>query len=128
MKPDDPPEDSAPQPPDEDEFDRKLRELGERAERLKTNIPFPDPPNTPGRIAPTRSGKPESDPSGYRGLGQGLSIAYSLMGTTLLGFFIGWLIDRQVGGTLWQGLLGILGAAAGVGMTLFLINRFNRME
>ncbi|MBL8064904.1 MAG: AtpZ/AtpI family protein [Chthonomonadaceae bacterium] len=51
---------------------------------------------------------------GGRNLGLGLQIAYAILGVPIVFFGVGWLIDRQVGGTLWQGLLTIFGAAIAV--------------
>lgn len=48
---------------------------------------------------------------GGKNLGKGLRLAYAIIGLPLVGFGIGWLIDRQIGGTTWQGLMTVAGAA-----------------
>ena len=53
-------------------------------------------------------------PEGGRSLGKGLQIAYAIIGVPIVGFGVGWLIDKQVGGNLWQGLMTILGATIAV--------------
>lgn len=53
-------------------------------------------------------------PEGGRSLGRGLQVAYAIIGVPIVGYGIGWLIDKQVGGVLWQGLLTIIGATIAV--------------
>ena len=58
-----------------------------------------------------------------KGLGVGLTIAYGILGTPLVGFGIGYLIDMAVGGKVWQSWLTILGAFAGMVFAVVTLQR-----
>jgi len=60
-----------------------------------------------------------------KGLGAGLTIAYAIIGLPLAGAGIGWLLDRAGGGTLFVTVGTLLGAALGIAMALYLLNREN---
>lgn len=72
----------------------------------------------------------KSEGQAARGLGNGLMIAYTILGFPMLGFGGGWLIDRYaVGrGNGWQTWLGLLGFFVGVGMAMFMLNRMSSSD
>lgn len=57
-----------------------------------------------------------------RGLGYGLTYAYVLIGTPIVFYGIGFLIDR-VAHTNLAGIAALIGSVAGFGAMLFMINR-----
>ncbi len=69
-----------------------------------------------------------SDGEAARGIGTGLSVAYTILGFPLVGFGVGWLIDRYVrhGGNSWQSALGLIGAGAGVWIAIVMVNQQNK--
>jgi F0F1-type ATP synthase assembly protein I len=66
-----------------------------------------------------------SDGKAAKGIGIGLTAAYAIMGTTMVGLGLGWLADRANGGNFWQGIGTIIGATAGVAFVVHLSNRHN---
>ena len=91
--------------PGDDHRDSKLKEIEERAKAAR---------NTQKQHTPEGMGSSFITPESGRGLARGLQIAYAIIGVPLVGFGVGWLIDRQSGGVLWQGVGTILGAAIAV--------------
>lgn len=89
----------------EAENDAKLREIQEKASLARATL---------------NKHKPEAQESQFvgagngRNLGLGLQIAYAIIGVPLVGYGVGWLIDNQIGGKLWSGLLTIIGAALAI--------------
>lgn len=87
------------------------------------NPAAPEPSNPPTEFPevpdwefkrPQIPGHQPHDASGYLGLGVGLSVAYTLVGMSLAGFGIGWLIDRGSGSYIAQGIGTLLGATIGL--------------
>lgn len=66
----------------------------------------------------------ESDGEAARGLGVGLSAAYAIIGCPLLGAGIGYLADQAIGGTAGVTIGTVVGAVAGMGLAIFMLNRF----
>ncbi len=60
-----------------------------------------------------------------RGLGVGLTAAYSLLGCCAVGIGIGWLVKQATGMQIFVGLGALLGMVIGVVMMIFLVNRAN---
>jgi F0F1-type ATP synthase assembly protein I len=105
--------------PHVDEFDARLSALEENAR------------NTKSRIEATKQQEQralDADRSSARGLGFGLSIAYTIIGFPMLGAGVGWLIDRQNGTNNWMGLMTVLGAGLGVFAAILMLNRTNRIK
>ncbi|MBI5705496.1 MAG: hypothetical protein HZC36_00735 [Armatimonadetes bacterium] len=73
-----------------------------------------------GSIPKRRSAKDAED---YRGLGVGLSIAYTIIGFPVLFAVVGLFVDRANGTSQWAGIGAIAGAALGMGMALFMLKR-----
>ncbi|MBS1724228.1 MAG: AtpZ/AtpI family protein [Armatimonadetes bacterium] len=91
--------------PGADGLEGRLDELKSRAEAARETLKKHTPEGSQGTFVTPESG---------RSLGLGLQIAYAILGVPLVGFGVGWLIDQAVGGTLWRGMLTILGAAIAV--------------
>lgn len=96
------------------EFEAKLKSLEERAKNVHETRQAQK-----AQVQKTM----KSDREAARGLGLGLSIAYTILGLPMAGYFIGWLIDRQTGNTTASGLLTVLGAFLGVFMAIYMVNR-----
>jgi len=65
----------------------------------------------------------KQDAESYRGLGVGLTIAYTILGFPMLGIGIGWLIDRNNPGGSAMGIGAIVGSFVGVGAAVWMLNR-----
>jgi F0F1-type ATP synthase assembly protein I len=99
---------------DEDEFDRRLRDLEQRmASRQRDYVASKSEQD---RVR-------EADRQSAKGLGVGLAVAYAIVGTPMLGAGIGWLIDNRVGSDAWVGILTLCGAALGVAFAILILNR-----
>jgi F0F1-type ATP synthase assembly protein I len=98
------------------EFDERLKKLHEKADKAKTR-----------RTGETTERKRSQYATGSdsRGLGIGLSIAYTITGMPLLGAGIGWLIDRAAGTGQWKGICMLAGAVIGLAMAFVMMNRTN---
>lgn len=136
---------------DEDDLDRRIRELGldadgdeisaevesakakgdkiddEFASRLKA---LEDRAHAQKQIRENKkreeNRRMESDRDSARGLGVGLSIAYTLIGLPLLGLAIGWYLDSGSGGQTYKGIGAVAGTALGIVMTVILLSRADR--
>lgn len=91
--------------PDEGDRDSELRAIEDRARAAR---------KAQERHTPEGMGSSFITPESGRGLARGLQIAYAIIGVPLVGFGVGWLVDRQTGGVLWQGVGTILGATIAV--------------
>jgi F0F1-type ATP synthase assembly protein I len=58
----------------------------------------------------------------YRGLGIGMSAAYSLVGSMIVGFGIGWAYDKATHSSYGQPIGAMLGAIFGIVAAMWLIN------
>lgn len=100
----------------DEEFEGKLRNLEARADKAKSL-----------RQNQTRevNRKLASDREAARGLGIGISIAYTIIGLPLFGAGVGWLVDSRLGVDFWKGIGVLIGAILGIGMAFYMINRRN---
>jgi F0F1-type ATP synthase assembly protein I len=99
--------------PDED-LERRMDEIAERARASKA------------RLAATKAEEARSAAvSGEtaRGLGHGLAIAYAILGVPLVGYGLGWLADRQMGGNVWQAVGTVTGAVMALVYAVRTMNR-----
>ena len=98
------------------EFDERMRRLESRVQESKAI-----------RESKQREEKRqlEGDRESARGLGIGLSIAYTIIGLPLFGYGVGYFIDQSTGGTAAKGIAMMIGAVAGIGMAFYMINRQN---
>lgn len=86
---------------------------------------LPEPPEWEykrPKTAPNNTSPKKLDGQIYTGLGAGLSAAYAMVGSTLLGWFIGWLADRGEG-YLWQAIGTMTGAIFGLVAAIIMIIR-----
>ena len=75
------------------------------------------------------TGKSKEKPADYRGLGYGLTIAYTMVGPLIAGYGIGYLIDKKQGdGNTWQTWLTIAGMVLGFIGALFLMTKANETK
>lgn len=98
------------------EYDEKLRELEEKANKAKARESV--------RVA-TKDEMRRSDAESARGLGVGLSIAYTILGTPLLGLGIGWVLDNRYQSTVFKGIGTVSGAVLGIILAFWMMNRKN---
>ncbi len=98
----------------QDDFDERLGELEKRATASKAKHE-----RSKARVEAARA----SDRESAKGLGVGLSIAYVIIGMPLAGFGLGFLIDRQLGTTGWQGGLGLTASFIGVGYAAWMLQK-----
>lgn len=79
-----------------------------------TNARFPEAPEV-NFARPKMPGSTDAESgSHYKGMGVGLSMAYSMIGLTLTGWGIGKLIDLRSGGVIGQAIGTIIGATMGL--------------
>jgi F0F1-type ATP synthase assembly protein I len=69
-----------------------------------------------------------ADGDSARGLGVGLSIAYTIIGVPLLGVLVGWIVDSQLGTNVWKGLGMLIGAVIGIALAFVFLNRTNNVR
>lgn len=130
---------------DEDELDRRIREMGldqspsveakakgdkiddEFGERLRA---LENKARTHKLIRDNRNQETErkqlSDGESARGLGVGLSVAYTIIGLPLAGVVIGWLVDQRLGTQTFRSLGVLLGSVFGIAAALLILSRSNR--
>jgi len=103
----------------DDEFAGRLNALEERARQQKL---------LRDNQKREENRKMESSRQSARGLGVGLSIAYTLIGLPLIGVAIGWFLDSRTGGTAYKGIGAVAGTALGIVMTVLLLSRADRQK
>lgn len=101
----------------QDDFEDKLKALEKRATEAKRQHE-----KTKARVEAQRA----DDGKAAKGLGIGLTVAYAIIGTPLVGFGAGWALDQTLGTRGWQSGLGLLGAFLGVGYAVFVLNKFQQ--
>lgn len=94
------------------EFEERLRKLHDKADRAKS----------------TREGEKRekarnhaAELSSSKGLGVGLSIAYTITGLPLLGAVIGYFLDQAFNTHQWVGICVLIGAAGGLVMAFLMM-------
>lgn len=130
---------------DEDELDRRIRELGldqtpsidkAREEAAKIDEEFGERLKALEEKAKAvkevrdnqnreKTRKLESDRETAKGLGLGLSIAYTIIGLPILGAVIGWFLDSRMGGQTFTSLGVLIGSVLGIVAAVFMISRAN---
>ena len=117
-----------------DEDTDTLDAIAARMERLEAKIQsagmtrMPEPPEVD--IKPLKiPGKFDNDKANtYLGMGVGLSVAYSIVGTTAAGLIIGYLIKMGTGSEISIAIGTLIGAVAGLGSGIFVIIRAQNKE
>ncbi len=104
------------EPAIDDDTDAKIARIELRARAARTRG------NSSGAM-PKQGGQKDRD--AYRGVGVGLTVAYTIIGVPLLGAAVGFLIDQSRGTSQWTGICTVAGAFLGVGFALFTLNRTN---
>lgn len=129
-------------PDQEDEFESRLREIEQKAMRIRDAHSQAAKPgeSLEQRLAQfedkaqaarsafhrTKSEKERQqqiDADSTKGLGIGMTVAYYIVGVPMMGAFLGWLIDRGTGGSLWIGIMTLIGSVIGITMAVSTINR-----
>ncbi|MFW5697189.1 MAG: hypothetical protein ACOCX1_01360 [Fimbriimonadaceae bacterium] len=101
----------------EADMERRLAEFSQRSQSVGSKYRARQARETEERRSTQESSK---------GLGVGLTVAYVIIGVPLVGFGVGFLIDRATGSEIWGSTLGLLGAFAGVALTIYIVNRSNQ--
>ena len=107
---------------DEDELSEEEKQLRAFDERLKAarSGAMPEPPDWNFQ-RPKIPGQNKVEENNYFGMGVGISIAYTLVGATLVGWGIGKLIDMRFGGSMGQAIGTLIGAVVGLGAAIVTI-------
>lgn len=132
---------------DEEELDRRIRELGldasptdnAKAEADKIDDEFAarlqaleDKARKQKLIrentARETQRRQNSDASGTRGLGIGLSVAYTIIGMPLFGVAVGWFLDERSGTLIYRNLGVLIGSVLGIVGAIVILSRANRQE
>lgn len=98
-----------------EEIQKQIEEAG------YARMPAPPDLQIPPNPMKEKERQLQLDRKANKGLGIGLSIAYTLMALTMAGIGIGWLFDRNTGGTLGRGLGSCAGMTLGLILALRLI-------
>jgi hypothetical protein len=104
------------------DFDEKLNNIGDRVQSARQSADkFKPESNNASGMTPTEA----------RGIGVGLTVAYSIIGTPLFMYGVGLLIDNATGtpatATLkWSSGLLLLGAIFGVGFAIYTTQKLNK--
>ena len=113
--------------PEEDPLEAQLREIEERAAKLRGGTKMPDPPEwNYKRPTSHQDQRVEKDSESYRGLGVGLMLAYAMIGPIIVGWGVGWLIDRDTGKNSGQTWGTVIGMFVGFIAIVFLLGRANQ--
>ena len=100
----------------DDDFNDRFQEIDRRAEDEKVRRE---------KIRAQEAKKNASIAEDAKGLGVGMTVAYTIIGLPLAGAGIGWLLDREAGGRVFITFGTLLGAALGIAMAVFILNREN---
>ena len=110
--------------------------LGDSEKRARPSVPdLPDVDDLELRTRRARlshdrakgeeGGRLADDAKASKGLGIGLSIAYTLLGLPMVGLGVGFLLDRLLGTTAWKGIGTVAGAVGGIAFAVMILNREN---
>lgn len=114
-----------PELPDEKEFDELESKAQELRERVASQGPTRMPPVPKWDYKRPPKSQYAGDPNDYKGLGVGISVAYMMLGSLVVGLGIGWVLDRLFHQDIFIAIFGLIGALFGIVTTLLLINRSN---
>jgi hypothetical protein len=115
------PADEPKQKTDDEALDEQFNALRDKISRAGSTK-MPDPPDWSFQ-RPQIPGTEKRDTSGYLGIGVGISIAYTMVGATLAGLGIGWLIDRAAGTQIFRYVGTLIGAVVGLAGAIFTVVR-----
>lgn len=100
-----------------DEYHQKMAELETRLHAAQQKKDAPE------KAKASLSGSLDQKSSLSTGLG--LSLAYTIIGTPLLGYALGLGINKVTGTQGWQIWLTLIGSVIGIGWTVMVVNRNN---
>jgi F0F1-type ATP synthase assembly protein I len=101
----------------DDDFELRLRQLEDRAAKHRVIREGKKQEETRKRV---------NDAESAKGLGVGLSLAYTIIGTPIIGIAIGWLIDLQTGTQNYRSIGAIAGMILGIFAAIVIFNKSNR--
>ena len=99
------------------EFDEKLDGFSKKVDKIKASREEQER---------DKARKQKSDQDSSRGLGVGMTIAYTIIGLPLFGAGVGWLLDQRNGTTMWVGIGTLVGGVLGVLAGITIMNRENK--
>ena len=102
-----------------DELELKLREMDDKITEARSRAALPDVPEWNYR----RKQEKQPEKTEYGGLGVGLSIAYTIIGFPLLGYGVGYLLQRLTGSAFWPSTLAMSGMVLGVAVAVFMLSK-----
>lgn len=97
-----------------DEFSEKFAALEQKADRIQ---------NERKKLEAEKLRKEKQSQDAARGLGVGMSIAWTILGLPLFGLVVGKGIEMATGNSAFIAPLMLIGVVAGVGMAVFITNR-----
>jgi F0F1-type ATP synthase assembly protein I len=103
--------------------DEGLREKIERVTNPAGSYKMPDPPEIELKRPKTATSDGSRGNYNYKTLGIGMSAAYSLIGSMIVGFGLGWLFDRATHSNYGQVIGAVAGSILGIVTAIVLINR-----
>jgi F0F1-type ATP synthase assembly protein I len=111
----------------------ELEDFEAEAERIMSEAKRPaDLPEVPEweyqRPDYTRKHLEQTDMSGWRMGGVGLTAAYAMIACVLAGLGVGWLLDGGSDSFAWRAILTLVGAVLGLGFAVFLVLREQARE
>ena len=106
---------------EDDELQSKLEQVQKTAGASR----MPEVPelNIPKRVSSSTATDGIPGNYNYRGLGIGMSAAYSLVGAMIVGFGLGWGYDRIFHTIYGQVIGSLLGSVLGITTSIFIINK-----
>lgn len=112
-----------PELPEDKDFDELEAKATELRERAASTGPTRMPEVPEWNYKRPRNAATNDDPNNYKGLGIGISVAYMMLGSLVVGLGIGWLLDKAFNQTIFLAIFGLIGALFGIATTFILINR-----
>ncbi|CAN1499422.1 hypothetical protein MCEMSE15_00444 [Fimbriimonadaceae bacterium] len=103
-------------PFDDAEFRQRYEEISNRAKVIQEKR---------AAAVKTQATKEKSDRESAKGLGVGLSIAYTILGMPVAGYLIGWAIDGNSVVQTGRNFGTLIGAFIGVAAAVMMMNRTN---
>ncbi len=104
-------------PEEHEQYDQRIRDLEHKVKTAQNAA------NTTTSSSGSLSGS--LDRKGSLSTGLGLSLAYTIIGTPLLGYAVGLGINKLTGTQGWQIWLTLIGSVIGIGWTMMVVNRNN---
>jgi F0F1-type ATP synthase assembly protein I len=104
----------APTLPEAPDFDDRLRDLEARAQASKDRREAK---------AATERRQIARDAESNRGLGMGMTVAYTIIGVPLFAIAIGWVLDQRMGTNIYRGMGALIGSIVGIIGAIVLLNR-----